>query len=157
VIWVISDTHLTKCHILPDEFARRVDREDIIFHLGDLVAPAVLNELQSLCRVEAVYGNCDLPQLRRSLSTKKIVKINGLKIGLVHGRGSQIQTFEMVKREFGGKVDIALFGHTHLPWQLRENGTLYFNPGSLRDGRGGVNTFGVLHLDDQPYGEIIVV
>jgi uncharacterized protein len=157
VIWVISDTHLTKSHILPETFVHKVDREDIIFHLGDMVSFEIMEYLKSLCPVEAVRGNCDMPDVRRGLSLKKIVELNGIKIGLIHGQGGQPQTLQLVKEEFAGKVDIALFGHTHIPYLARENGTLYFNPGSMRDGREGSNTYGILHLDDEPRGEIIEI
>jgi putative phosphoesterase len=157
VIWIISDTHLTKSHILPETFVRRVDREDIIFHLGDMVSFEIMEFLHTLCPVEAVRGNCDMPDVRRGLSPKKIIELDGKKIGLIHGQGGQLQTLQMVRQEFAGKVDIALFGHTHVPYMVRENGTLYLNPGSLRDGREGVNTYGILHLDDDPWGEIVEV
>lgn len=157
MIWVISDTHLAKSHILPEKFIRRVDREDIIFHLGDMVSSEVLEYLRSLCHIEAVRGNCDQPDLRRGLSKKKIIEISGVKIGLMHGQGGQHQTMQIIKDEFDGKVDIALFGHTHKPYHQRCGDTLYFNPGSLMDSRSGVNTFGILHLDGEPYGEIVEI
>jgi uncharacterized protein len=157
VIWVISDTHLTRSHILPDTFVHKVDREDIIFHLGDMVSFEVMEYLRDLCPMEAVRGNCDLPDVRRGLAIKKIVELSGIKIGLIHGQGGQLQTLQIVKEEFDGKVDVALFGHTHIPYLKRENGTLYFNPGSLRDGRNGINTYGILNLDDEPWGEIVEI
>jgi putative phosphoesterase len=157
VIWIISDTHLTKSNILPDDFVQKVNREDIIIHLGDIISFEVMEYLRDLCHLEAVRGNCDLPDVRRGLSLKKIIELGGRKIGLIHGQGGQLQTMEMVRHEFGGKVDVALFGHTHLPYHSRENGTLYFNPGSLRDGRNGINTFGILHLEPEPWGEIIEI
>jgi uncharacterized protein len=154
VIWVISDTHLTRSNILPETFVQQIVREDIILHLGDIISFEVMEFLHTLCHVEAVRGNCDMPDVRRGLAVKKIIELDGIKIGLIHGQGGQLQTFQLVRQEFAGKVDVALFGHTHVPHLARENGTLYFNPGSLRNGREGSNTFGILHLDDQPWGEI---
>lgn len=157
MIWVISDTHLTRSHILPESFVHKVGREDIILHLGDMVSFEVMEYLQTLCQVEAVRGNCDMPDVRRGLPLKKIIELGGKKFGLIHGQGGQSQTLQMVKEEFAGKVDVALFGHTHIPYLKRDNGTLYFNPGSLRDGREGTNSFGILNLDDEPRGEIIEI
>jgi uncharacterized protein len=155
VIWVISDTHLTKSHILPDTFTDKVGREDIILHLGDLVSLEIIEYLQSLCQVHAVRGNCDLPDVRRVLTPKTTLELNGLKVGLMHGQGSHDETLRLIKAEYQGKVDIALFGHTHIPFHHRDNGTLFFNPGSLSHGRDGKNTYGVLHLDSEPWGEIV--
>ena len=137
---------------------KRVSREDIILHLGDLVSLEALEHLRNLCQFEAVRGNCDMPDVRRGLPPRKVIEIERLKIGLVHGHGGPSDTLKSVKEEFAGKVDIALFGHTHIPYHHRENGTLYFNPGSLRSGRGEANTFGLLHLDcDPPCGEVIKI
>jgi len=158
VIWVISDTHLTMNQSLPEALIKRVSREDIILHLGDITSFAALEQFQSLCRLEAVRGNCDMPDVRRGLPLKKIIEIGGCKIGLIHGAGDAHNTLLNVRAEFAGNVDIALFGHTHVPYHHRENGTLYFNPGSLRNGRGNGNTFGLLHLDgDQSWGELIEI
>lgn len=129
-------------------------------HLGDIVSLEVMEHLQGLCRLEAVRGNCDMPDVRRGLAIKRTLEIEGLKIGLIHGRGGADETFRLVKEEFQGKVDVALFGHTHAPFHAREGGTLYFNPGSLHDGRNGARSFGILHPgidDDQPWGEIIEI
>jgi putative phosphoesterase len=157
VIWVISDTHLIKSNSLPKDFIQRVEQRDIIIHLGDIISLEVLEYLRGLCLLEAVRGNCDLPNIRGNLSFKKVIELEGRRIGLMHGQGGQAQTMEMVKHEFGGRVEIALFGHTHLPYQSRENGILYFNPGSLGDGRNGINSYGILHLEPEPWGETIEV
>ncbi len=156
MIWVISDTHLSRKQILPETFTNRVGREDIILHLGDIISLEALAQLRSLCRIEAVGGNCDMPDVRRGLPLKAVLEIKGWRIGMIHGKGGQQETVRMAMTEFADSVDIVLFGHTHVPYHRRENGILYFNPGSLRAGRGEGNTFGRLHLeDDKPWGELI--
>ncbi len=154
MIWVISDTHIVKSHILPEAFVNRVDREDIIFHLGDMISFEVLEFLRSLCHVEAVHGNSDMPDVRRALSSTNIIELNGLRIGLMHGLGGKHQTMRTVKNEFEGQVDIALFGHTHIAHLSHEDGTMYFNPGSLGHGRYGYDTYGILHLEPEPWAEL---
>ena len=124
-------------------------------HLGDIVSFAVMEYLRGLCRVEAVRGNCDLPDLRRELPVKKVLDIEGRKIGLIHGSGGPAETLRLVRSEFHDKVDVALFGHTHVSYLAKENGTLFFNPGSMRSGRDGANSYGILHLESEPWGEII--
>jgi putative phosphoesterase len=154
-IWVIADTHLSRNQFLPEAFVRRVSREDIILHLGDIVSLEAFEQLRGLCHLEAVRGNCDMPDLRSNLPPKAILELNDLKIGMTHGKGGPSDTLRHVTTEFGGKVDIALFGHTHIPYHMRNNGTLYFNPGSLKSGRGCGNSFGILHLEEEPWGELI--
>jgi hypothetical protein len=97
-----------------------------------------------------------LADVRRGLPSKKIIEINKRKIGLMHGQGGAAETLQSVKTEFSARVDVALFGHTHKTFLSRENGTLFFNPGSLHNGREGCNTYGILHLDsEEPWGEIV--
>jgi len=157
IIWIISDTHLRKGQFLPESFTVNIRREDIIFHLGDFISLQVIEFLRGKCRLEAVVGNCDAPDIRRLMPSKKIVEIEGKKIGLIHGRGGMQDTESLVKSEYEKKVDVALFGHTHLAKTFRDNGTLFLNPGSLTDGRGSRASLAVLHLEDQPWSEIMEI
>ena len=155
-IWVVSDTHLKSGQILPKAFTKKIDREDIIIHLGDFTSPGIIDQLQCLARLEAVSGNCDPPSIRNRFPAKKVVEISGRKIGLIHGGGGYSGTVDRVESLFCGKVDAALFGHTHSPYHAKVNGTIIFNPGSLSQGRGGPETFGLLHLDAEGiWGEVI--
>jgi putative phosphoesterase len=155
-IWVVSDTHLRSGQILPDSFTKLVGREDIIIHLGDFVSPDIVNQLQKLGALEAVSGNCDPPSIKNRFPFEKIVEIAGIKIAISHGRGGPTETIRRVKNDFEGRVDVALFGHTHSPHHSKSNGTVFFNPGSLTQSRKGPKSFGLLHLDsDGIWGEII--
>lgn len=146
-VWVISDTHLKCGKDLPAAFVDNLRREDIIIHLGDFVTVDVADYLGSLARLEAVAGNCDPPRLKRSFPTSKTIELEGVRIGLAHGRGSFSETLASVRAEFDGRVDIALFGHTHAPHKCRIDRTIYFNPGSLTGGRGIAGSYGLLYLD----------
>lgn len=152
---MISDTHLSSRFILPMAFTRRVNREDIVIHLGDFVSLELAEYLHSICRLEAVYGNCDPPIIRKRFPAKKILELSGKKIGLTHGRGSRSETIHRVREEFEGKVDIALFGHTHRSFHSKPGDTVYFNPGSLTQGQDADGSFGLLHLDEELWCETI--
>lgn len=158
-IWVISDTHLRSGQILPETFTRRVQREDIIIHLGDFISPEIANQLKGLtARLEAVSGNCDPPSIKNEFPPNKVIEIANRKIALIHGRGGYADTVARVRDMYKGKVDAALFGHTHAPHQSKADGTFFFNPGSLIQSRRGPESLGVLHLDgDTPWGEIITL
>ena len=146
-IWIISDTHLKSDQILPDSFTRRVGREDIIIHLGDFVSPEIVNRLKELARLEAVSGNCDPLSIKNQYPQFKIIEIAGFKIGLMHGKGGNVEAVRKVERQFEGNVDVALFGHTHIPYNAKSNGIVFFNPGSLSQSRRGPESFGLLHLE----------
>jgi putative phosphoesterase len=152
-IWVISDTHLESEEFLPVSFIELVNREDLIIHLGDFVSPRIVSFLGRLASIEAVSGNCDPPEIRNFLPVQKILEIAGIKIAMTHGSGGHSETVNVVRRKFEGRVDVALFGHTHMSCDFKSNETLFFNPGSLIRGRGGRNGFGLLHLDGEVWAE----
>jgi putative phosphoesterase len=156
-IWVISDTHLRKHEILPDSFIDNVNREDIVIHLGDFTSIEVVRQLEGIARLEAVSGNCDSPEIRAMFPASRILEINGKHLGLMHGWGNGTDVLPLVRYEFVGAVDIALFGHTHIAHRSKSNGVVYFNPGSLTESREGPNSFGRIVLDDEIFYEIIDV
>ncbi|HIJ77177.1 MAG TPA: YfcE family phosphodiesterase, partial [Deltaproteobacteria bacterium] len=64
---------------------------------------------------------------------------------------------QRLKQEFTG-VDAIFFGHTHQPLILRENGLLWFNPGSLFLGRrSSGKSIGVLRILDKIEAEIFQI
>ncbi len=153
-IGVISDTHLRG----PDqELARSVARAlgqvDMILHAGDLVNLTVLDALEAP-QVLAVAGNMDDHLVCQSLPTKRVIKVEGKRIGLIHGWGPPVGLAGRVLKEFEG-VDCIVFGHSHRPTNTVKNGVLLFNPGSYGKGFLGSGTVGILTVDQQIKGEII--
>jgi len=74
---------------------RELEHADLILHGGDFVAASVLRELGELAQVEAVYGNVDEPALQALLPERRVVEVEGARIGMVHIAG----------RGWGGKSD----------------------------------------------------
>jgi hypothetical protein len=148
-IVVMSDTHLGK---VTDEFealcSKFCDGADMVIHLGDWVSAEVLNYLERY-PLQAVAGNMDDYFIQRRLPARKIVKAGPFYLGIVHGWGSPSGIRGRLAREFTG-VDAVLFGHTHEPLILRENGLLWFNPGSLSPGRqSSGKTIGILTIQNE--------
>lgn len=155
---MISDTHLNSGQNLPASFTGQVKREDVILHLGDFISLHVVQSLKSLTRLEAVSGNCDCHEIKVIFPQRKIVELDGLRVGLIHGRGGPAETLSAARKEFEGRVDIALFGHTHDPYHSRFGGTVFFNPGSLTEGRGNGRSYGMLcHDGADVWGEIFEI
>jgi len=149
MIYVISDTHIPKrMSRFPAEFIDGVKEDDIIIHAGDFTTLKVLRELEGLATLHAVCGNMDCPEIKEVLPSKKIFELSGFRIGLIHGFGSPFDLVQRVKGEFREKLDLIIFGHTHSPCNLKEGGTLFFNPGSLSEivsQSGG--SYGILSLE----------
>lgn len=130
-IGVISDTHNKE---LPKELLDAIKGCDLILHAGDLTELRVLDNLKKMSRVEAVCGNMDSPKVRSVLKDKKILKVEGKKLYLMHGYGNPDRLIEVLKSELiPQKPDIIVFGHSHLPMNEYIDGVLFFNPGSATD------------------------
>jgi len=154
-IIVMSDTHLSKA---TDEFQRlcseHCEDADLVIHLGDWDKVEILNYLERY-RLEAVAGNMDDYSIQQRLPARKVLKAGPFRLGIIHGWGPPGGIRLRLKQEFTG-VDAVLFGHTHEPLIFRENGLLWFNPGSAFLGRGtSRKTIGVLRIQDRIQAEIL--
>ena len=105
----------------------------------------VLDFLESY-PLEAVSGNMDDLRIRSRLPYKRVVKVNGFRLGLIHGWGTRSDLETNVGQEFE-VVDAIIYGHSHRPVSHWKEGILYFNPGSATQNRGmDYNTMGFLTL-----------
>lgn len=137
-IGVIADTHVRPrgARRLPpdvtDFFAR--SNVGLILHAGDVSTAAVLRELGRVAPVLAVVGNNDDPELIEALPESIEFTVGRFAFALLHGhRGGR--TARAAARRFVGRVDCVVYGHSHIPKQEVEAGTLLFNPGSPTDRR----------------------
>jgi putative phosphoesterase len=150
-IGVLSDTHLSRASGLLkscwqrfsntrtfDDLHTLLQRHfqdvDLIVHAGDFVDVSVLEMLQEFKPVEAVYGNMDSGDICTKLPEKRVLDVEGRKIGITHGSGAPQGIVARVSSQFSGEqVDAIIFGHSHQPLTETQNGILFFNPGSPTD------------------------
>lgn len=120
-VLVFADTH----NHLPPNLAKLAEGADEIWHLGDVCAPSLLLEIESLgLPLTLVRGNCD-----SNYDWPLVVdlKRNGVRFRLVH--------IPPTRTPEG--IDVLLHGHTHVPRHDREEGVLFLNPGCVtRPNRG---------------------
>lgn len=157
-IAVIADTHIpNNVGEIPKAIRSHLKDVDLILHAGDLIELSVLEELEKIAPVRAVWGNMDPSTIRRNLPAKEIVKAGKFMIGLTHGSGPPLGLRGRVKKLFeADKVDCIVYGHSHAPESLVEDGILFFNPGSPTDEVfAPCKSFGMLYIDDEIKGEII--
>lgn len=156
MMYVISDTHVPeRIAKLPKKFMDKINPHDIIFHAGDFVNWETFKELESVATLYAVRGNMDHSRIKDSLDKKKLVSLQGKRIGMYHGSGSPFGLGERVYKEFEEKSefwilrpDVIIFGHSHLPYNKKKDNTLLFNPGSLSGNfTSPFATYGVLTID----------
>ncbi len=156
IIGVISDTHLRGADLeLNQALARHLAGVEMILHAGDITSLEVLHALDAP-QVLAVAGNMDGPEVAAALPVKRVVEVEGYRIGLIHGWGSPFGLAGRVRREFGD-VHCVVFGHSHRPMNAVVDGVLMFNPGSVNSGIIGSGTLGILTIDHGVQGRIIKI
>ncbi|WP_223066032.1 metallophosphoesterase family protein [Paenibacillus caui] len=153
IIGVVSDTHMPRAAgKLPSKLAQAFRGVDLILHLGDWVTMEVYDQLSALAPVDGVAGNNDGMDIVSRFGKKKVLTLEGFRIGLVHGHEpvSRLATPEKALRAFEKEqVQCVLFGHSHQPYHLVQNGVLLFNPGSPTDKRREQKySFGLLQISN---------
>lgn len=150
VVYLISDTHVPERRdSIPREFLSLLKSDDIVLHAGDWTSVETLKLLQQKVTVYGVWGNMDDGSARKALPEVTIVEHQGFKIGITHGFGAPFGMADKVRSKFREKVDMILFGHTHVPHQETKEGILFFNPGSLSFNNDRRQlTYGILEIID---------
>jgi putative phosphoesterase len=119
-IGIISDTHA----LLRKEAVNALSGSDLVLHAGDIGDPDIIKRLESIAPVIAVRGNVDVTEALSKFPLKKIIRIGGKQILLVHN----ISDMDIKPEE--KNIDIVVYGHSHKAAKEIKNGVLYFNPGS---------------------------
>lgn len=145
-IIVFSDTHhyIDDCiHIVESIIPCGVD---MILHAGDCNEDGL--DLQSIfpdIPVKYVQGNNNMS---RTVPYEMMIDAQGVKIFLTHGHMYGVKYdssyAKLAKAASEQGADIAVFGHTHMPYCAAEHGLRLLNPGSIKYG----GTYGVIEIDE---------
>ncbi|HYW52600.1 MAG TPA: metallophosphoesterase [Dongiaceae bacterium] len=151
-IGVVSDTHFPRFgRALPRALERGLRRAGVerILHLGDLTDLLAVPLFEAIAPFDAVAGNNDGETVRARFGRRKILRVEDVRIGMVHGDGKRGTTKARALEAFGaGEVDVVLFGHSHRPIVGREHGVLIANPGSPTDKRlNPLYSYAILTVD----------
>ena len=135
-IGLIADTQIPRdAKILPPHVKEALKDVDLILHAGDIYLPRILDELETIAPVLAARGNGDkdFPWDHR-LKDNHVLNIAGLNLGLTHMINypvSPVYSFDKeMESKFGKRMDIIIFGDTHVATVEKYNGILLVNPGS---------------------------
>ena len=119
---------------LPVECLRRLAAADLILHGGDFVSLGVLEGLRELAPVEGVVGNMDEAELRALLPERRVLDVEGARLGIVHDAGPRSGRGERLLEAFPGCAAV-VYGHTHVPEATQLGSTWILNPGSPTERR----------------------
>ena len=132
-IFVLADTH----NRLPENVKEIAKDADEIWHLGDVCAEAILDELRAIGPpVIVVRGNCD-----SNFEWPLVLDLarGGLKLRLQH----------VPPDHPPDGIDVLLHGHTHVPRNDMRGRVLFLNPGCVtRPNRGAPPSVARLELAD---------
>jgi putative phosphoesterase len=141
---ILSDTHGKLRPEVLDAFAQ----VDHILHGGDVGQVRLLDELERLAPVTAVYGNVDGLDVRRRCPQVARVELEGLLVAVTHGDQFGSPTPDILHREFPD-ADVIVYGHTHRPLlELVDKTVTVMNPGSAGAARFGIPpSIGIMELE----------
>lgn len=150
-IVIVSDTHIPmRAKKLPRILVDACQEADFIIHAGDWQTLDVYYQFAAYAETDGVTGNVDPWEIADRFGKSKILTFGNLRIGIVHGDGlrqtTEQRAFETFKEE---KVDIIVFGHSHIPVMREVEGVILFNPGSPTDKRMQPQySFGLLEIGE---------
>ncbi len=130
---VIADTHIPRrAKALPKGLLPHLERADLVLHAGDLMDPALLDELAAYAPVRAVRGNLDPPDL--DLPESPEFDFGGVRVAMIHDSGRKQGRRTRLRRRFPD-ARVVVFGHSHIPFLEDEDDLMLLNPGSPTDKR----------------------
>ncbi|MEM3823583.1 MAG: metallophosphoesterase family protein [Candidatus Bathyarchaeia archaeon] len=131
IIGLISDTHVpARAREIPRKVFEIFEKVDYIIHAGDLVDLTVIDKLEQIAPVLAVYGNMDGPEIRGKLPKINSVKVFNWKIGVMHDPGTLFGISKMREIVKQNGFNVLVYGHTHSSSIKWEGELLFINPGS---------------------------
>jgi putative phosphoesterase len=150
---VIADTHIpSRARALPRPLVPHLEHADVVLHAGDLMDPALLDELAEHAPVRAVRGNMDPEGLPETLE----FELGGARVAMIHDSGTRRGRRARMRRRFPD-ARVVVFGHSHIPLLEDEDGLMLLNPGSPTDRRRQPrHTFALLLVEGgEPRAEIL--
>ena len=94
----------------------------------------------------------------QNLPVKRVIEVEGYRIGLTHGWGAKVEVEDRINEVFQN-VHAIVYGHTHKPANHVKDGILFFNPGAFSGttSAGWKQSVGLLTIDNGIKGTIIHV
>ncbi len=141
-ILVLSDSHGEQRYM---EQAVFDVTPDCIIHLGDKRKDSQTLQ-KKFCRIPfvSVPGNCDLYAVEEPVLVRELGGVRFLIThGHLHGVKGGMLRFALAARE--ARVQVALYGHTHIASCERDGDVWLMNPGAAGGGRP---SYGVVEIDE---------
>lgn len=123
LVGLISDTHGL---VRPDVHTALAGVE-LILHAGDVGGDDILDELQLIAPVHAVYGNTDAPGQPRLADAIELT-VGHVRLHVSHGHEVGSPTPAKLLARYD--ADVIVYGHTHKQLLIHADGRWVVNPGA---------------------------
>ena len=153
-VGLVSDTHGLYDRQLEELFRGC----DLILHAGDIVKREVLDRLAALAPLRAVRGNNDAGLAFDDLPEVAELALGELPAVLVHQIGARGRLLPPVRKAVARSgARLLVYGHSHRPTAVRDDGLLYVNPGAAGPRRFSLPRAAGLLLVDRRRVEVRLV
>ena len=128
-IGLVSDTH----GVVYPEWISFLSDVDEIWHAGDIGTEDVLNYLENIKPVRAVYGNIDDHNIRIRTKEKLRFVVEGLDVLMVHIGGYPKKYVPEIREIINNNApDLFISGHSHILKVIndKQHNLLHINPGA---------------------------
>lgn len=156
-IVVVSDTHGNNKEVI--EKISEMERPDLLFHLGDYIEDGI--KICTALGIDTIMVKGNGDQGNKIYNEDELIEISGMKIFLTHGHRYDVRygITNLYYKALELNVDMVLFGHTHVPINIEENGIIFMNPGSpsIPRTQSKAKTIGLIDINDKIYTKIIEI
>ena len=150
-IGLISDTH----SFLGNDVVAHLQNVDQIWHAGDIGNPRLIDQLEAIKPLKAVYGNIDDKRVRITFPLNQVFDCNGVKVLMTHIGGYPGKYTKRVKQLLlEHQPDLYICGHSHVCKVLKDKAlnVIHMNPGAC--GHEGFHQFRTMLLFECNEGKV---
>lgn len=128
-ILLLSDTH----NFLDQKIKTYAGQADEIWHAGDIGEISLIDELESIKPVRAVYGNIDNHMIRQQIPEILNFNCEGVDVLMIHIAGNpgsyNLRAEQLIQKN---QPKLFICGHSHIlkVMQDKKNDHLHMNPGA---------------------------
>ena len=144
LVGVISDTHGFYDPRVPP----LLEGVEHILHAGDIGSEDIIQRLCDIAPVTANRGNIDREGPASMHREEEVLELGGCRIVLTHIVKVPKEGSAALAKHANDGIDAVIYGHSHIAFQERRDGVLFFNPGAAGKRRFKVvPSVGLLELE----------
>lgn len=144
LVGVVSDTHGFYDPRVPP----LLEGVEHILHAGDIGSEDIIQKLCDIAPVTAIRGNNDREGPASMHREEELLELGGCRIVLTHIVKVPKEGSAALAKHANDGIDAVVYGHSHIAFQERRGGVLFFNPGAAGKRRFKVvPSVGLLELE----------